>query len=293
MIESLPGRGLVERFTDEPVEALMSRLPAAEAFTVVEHLHGVRPLVQAFFNTTGEMGEVASGARLGSLGLFSPTPGLRWLASALEGESAGGDWLLKGRVRIPSPDSDGALVLVRRGDERRLAWVERGAPGVERCGTRTPCWLSLDGAAVAADLVSRPVTLADLHSHLEAYAGVWARAAAICARDGARALRRAARTAGYNASQVVAMGITEVEIPAELTAAAAAQGGGLVLAAAAARTLEDLAVKTAELRDRLGLALDGPFADEESAKTLSAFLGGVLMLESEVGHALGIPEEGE
>lgn len=331
MIDVLSGRALVARFAADPVEvpaiesvrerleSLISHLPAAEAFTVVEHLFGVRPLVEAFFEPREALVQVASGLQVGLLGLFTPTPELRWCAAAVEGEASGAGLLLRGKVRIPSPTADGSLVLVQMpGREHRLAWLDHGTRGVERHGSRTggpvrsdsPCWLAVEGAAVGPDLLSRPVTLAPgdaFYRRLETYAGIWSLAAALCARDGVRALRRAARTTAYrgrafSASQVVAMGITGVEIAAELTAAAAqrhlafaldepAPHGGLILAAAAARTLDDLALKTAELRHRVGLAVDGPFGEEGSAKILTTFLGGALMLESEVGHALGIPAQ--
>jgi len=83
-----------------------------------------------------------------------------------------------------------------------------------------------------------------------------------------------------------------VEIEADLTAAAVRRseaGGGLLTAAAAARALSAVAAKTEELRDAFGLAVDGPLAGGD-AKTLTAFLGGPLLLEGEVSRALGIPD---
>ena len=75
------------------------------------------------------------------------------------------------------------------------------------------------------------------------------------------------------------------------TAEDPAAAGGLVLATAAARTLSNLATKTAELRDRMSLAIDGPLADDGDARILTAFLGGPLMLESELARTLGISGE--
>jgi len=313
------GRVLVGRFgggwADVPATesagdwaaSLASHLPAAAAFAVLEHLFGVLPLLDAFFEPGGAIAEVASGVKLGSLGLFTPSPELGWAAAAVAGEPSGGGLLLRGGIRLPSPASDGSIVLVRLGDgpEHRLAWLDHGARGVgrRRSATEAPCWLDLEDVLVAHDSISRPVTLApgsELCRRLAAYAGAWALAAVICARDGVRSLRRAARIAGppgkaFNTSQLVAMGITEVEIEAELAAAAARRApddlsgaGGLALATAAARVLASLAVKTAELRDRTGLALDGPFADEGVARTLTAGLGGAPMLESELARSLGI-----
>jgi len=293
----------------EHVESLMSRLPAAEACAVVEHLFGVLPLLDGFFAPGPAIAELASGLKLGSLGLFTPTPEPGWAAAAVAAEPAGEGLLLRGAIRIPGPAS-GSIVLARLADgEHRLAWIDHDAPGVERRGSRTggpardgsPCWLALEGAAAGPDLVSRPVTPApgsDLFRHLESYAGVWALAASIAARDGVRALRRAARLNGhqgtaFSASQTVAMDIAGVEIEMELTLAAAQQHlasgeeGSLAVAAAAARTLAAVAARTAELRDLVGLEIDGPLADG-SAATLSAFLGGPLMIESELARALGI-----
>jgi hypothetical protein len=140
------------------------------------------------------------------------------------------------------------------------------------------------------------VDIGELGRHLETYAGVWALAAAICAADGVRALRRAARTTGhggtaFSAAQRVAMGITEVEIEAELVGVAARldfDSRGWAVAAAAARTLAALAAKTAELRDREGLLVDGPFALDGPARVLTAYLGGPAMAESELARALGL-----
>jgi hypothetical protein len=294
----------------EQVEGLMSRLPAAEACAVVEHLFGVLPLLDGFFEPRQE---VVSGPELGSLGLFTPTPEPGWAAAAVVGEVGGAGLLLRGEVRLPSPASGGSIVLVRlAGGDHRLAWIDHGAPGVERRGSRTggpvrdgsPCWLALEDATVGPDLVSRPVTPApgsDLFRHLESYAGVWALAAAIAARDGVRALRRAARLNGhqgtaFSTSQTVAMDIAGVEIEMELALAAAqrhlASGeegglGSLAVATAAARILAAVAARTAELRDLTGLEIDGPLAGG-SAAALSALLGGPAMIESELARALGI-----
>jgi hypothetical protein len=149
-----------------------------------------------------------------------------------------------------------------------------------------------------------PAPGSDLFRRLGDYAGVWALAAAIVARDGVRALRRAARINGhqgtaFSASQSVAMDIAGVEIEAELAVAAAqrhlalsAEGepgatASLAVAAAAAGALAAVAARTAELRDLTGLEIDGPLA-AGSAATLSAFLGGPAMIESELARALGI-----
>jgi hypothetical protein len=261
-------------------------------WTAIEHRLGVLPLLEAFFEPRGALDDVVAGRKLGALGLFTPTPEPGWGAGAVAGEPFGGGAILRGAVRLPWPAADGSIVLVRLGDaEHRLAWLDHDAPGVERRG-QVPCWLRIDGAMVGPDLLSRPVTLdpaGELLRYLEAYAGEWTSAAASCARDGVRVLRRAARTAGFQASQLVALGITEVEIEADLTASAVRRTGGLAVAAAAARTLGAVAAKTEELRDVFGLEIDGPLANG-SARALTAFLGGSLLLESALARHLGIGE---
>jgi len=281
----------------EWIEGLLARIPPAAALAVVEHRFGVLPLAGAFFEPQGWIEELAAGRRVGALGLFTPTPELRW-GAAVEGEPAGKGLLLRGEVRIASPAADGTVVLARTGPEHRLVWLDHSTAGVERSGSRgggtvcddSPCWLAISGTAAGADRVSRPVTPGpggDLFRSLETYAGLWAHAAAICAGHGVRALRRAARITGLNASQRVAMDITEVEIETELTATAIRLGaGGLAAATAAARILAAVAAKTGELRDLAGLDVESPL----DGPTLTAFLGGPLMLENELGCALGIPE---
>lgn len=242
------------------------------AFAALEQELGVLPLLEACF-------QAADGKRA-SLGLFTPRPEPGLEAAAIAGEPAGNGLRLKGRVRVPNPDAGASIVLVKAGDGHRLAWLDHGTPGVERRGD----WLAIEGATV--DLVSRPVEISELAGWLETYAGAWALAAAQAAREGVRALRRAARTSGFNASQWVALGITEVEIEADLTLAAARRNPGLAVAAAAARTLSMVAAKTEELRD-LGLEIEG------SLKSLAACLGGALFLENELARALGIGEARE
>ncbi|MEA2564241.1 MAG: hypothetical protein QOH06_5745 [Acidobacteriota bacterium] len=242
------------------------------AFAALEHELGVLPLLDAFF-AVGE-----ADRKRASLGLFTPRPEPGLEAAAIAGEPSGSGLRLTGKVRLSSPDSEASIVLVKTGDEHRLAWLDHGMPGVQRHGT----WLVIDGAVV--DLVSRPVRISELAGWLETYAGAWALAAAMAAREGVRDLRRAARTTGFNASQWVAMGITEVEIEADLTLAAARRRPGIAVAAAAARTLSMVAAKTEELRDATGLELEGPL------KVLASYLGGALFLENELARALHIGE---
>ena len=267
---------MIEAMTEpaaEQVEKLVSNLEDLEAFAELEHRFGVLPLLETFFGGIDP--------RRGALGLFTITPDLSWEAAAVAGDGL----VLRGEVRVASPNPDGVLVLARLdGPEHRLAWVEQ-AP--------VDGWLRLDGAAPGR--VSKPVTLgpgSEFFRCLEAYAGAWALAAAIQASHQVRALRRAARTTQHQgkpfaSSQWVSLSITEVEIEAELTLAAArGASGGLAVAAAAARTLHAIASRAVELRDQAGLKIEGD--PLETARALTAFLGGPLLIESELGHAMGI-----
>jgi hypothetical protein len=273
-------------------------------WAALEHRLGVLPLIAAFFEP-GALADLVAGRKLGALGLFTPAPEPGWGAVALAGERSGtvpNSALLRGDVRLPAATADGALVLVKLDGEHRLAWLDHRAPGVELRGDAAPFWLHADGAQVGLELLSRPVTLdpgGAFARCLETYAAGWAAAAVGCARDGVRELRRAARTAGFQSAQQVALGITEVEIEADLAAAAlrrAGEGdqegaGALLLAVAAARALSGVAARTTELRDAWGLRIDGPLANG-AATTLTAYLGGTLLLERELSRALGIGESG-
>lgn len=263
----------------EQVEKLLASHPegSLEAFAAIERRFGVLPLAEAFFDGLDP--------RRGALGLFTITPDLTWEAAAVAGERSGDGLVLNGEVRVASPNPGGVIVLVRLdGPEHRLAWVEQ-AP--------VDGWLRLDGCA--AGRVSKPVALgpgSEFFRCLEAYAGAWALAAAIQGAHQVHALRRAARTTDhqgkpFTSSQWVSLGITEVEIEADLTLAAAkGADGGLAVAAAAARTLHAIASRAAELRDEAGVKIEGD--PREAARALTAFLGGPLLIESELGHAMGI-----
>lgn len=247
-----------------------------------------RSAVQPFVETFFEGFDVGRG----SLGLFTPTPDMTLESAAVAGERFGEDILLRGEVRVPNPNADGAIVLVRLesalgsalGWEYRLAWVEP----VPLDGR-----LRLDG--VPAGRVSRPVTLdpgSEFLRCLEGYAGAWAISASIVASNEVRKLRRAARTTShdgkaFSTSQWVSLEITGVEIETELTALLCHSGeGGFAAAAAAARTLHAIADKAVELRDQAGLEIDGNF--QETARALTAFLGGPLRIENELARSLGI-----
>jgi hypothetical protein len=328
----------------EWVERLLAQLHGAAACALIEHLFAVLPLAAACFAPSagdappaGEarparaavVDDLAAGRYLGALGFCTPTPEMGWEAAAVAGEPAGGGLRLSGTVRLAHPAAEGALLLVREaGGGHRLAWlawpagqesrdgvpptsgtvVLQGSRSGGPVGGGAPRWLVLDGAAVGPEALSRPVALGrggTLARCLDAGAAVWALAAARLARDGARALRRAARLhrhggSPFSAAQQVAFGITAAEIEAELAVTAAeghlaaeeaagAAGQGLVLATAAARALAAVAARTAELHDRWGLPAEGPLAGAGAA-VLTAFFGGAPMLEWELGRALGIAD---
>lgn len=216
--------------------------------------------------------QVAAGKRA-SLDLFTPAPEPGLEAAAVAGKPVDGGLRLTGRVRVSDPDAEASIVLVRTGGEHRLAWLDHDTRGVGRRGD----WLTVEDALV--DRISRPVEISELRRWLESYAGAWALTAAMAAREAVRALRQAARTTGFNSSQWVAMGITEVEIEADLTLAAVKRHPSLAVAAAAARTLSLVAAKAEELRD-LGLETDGPQD--------VMYLGGALFLENELARSMGI-----
>jgi hypothetical protein len=251
----------------------LSARPLLAPLVVAENGYGVRPLVETFFEDLD--------ARRGTLGLFTPTPEMTLESTAVTGEQSGGDLLLRGEVRVPNPDADGAIVLARVEDGYRLAWVEP----VARDGR-----MRLDG--LPAYRVSRPVEIPDLLRHLEAYAGAWAISASIVASNEVRAIRRAARTTrhagkAFSTSQWVSLEISKLEIEAGLTALLCHDGDqGFAAAAAAARTLHAVATKRAELRDQAGLEIEGHFL--ETARAMTAFLGGPLRIECDLARTIGI-----
>jgi len=300
----------------ERIEGLMSAHPAAEACAVIEHAYGVLPLLDTFFDAATRQA-ISASCELGSLGFFTPEPELGW-GAAVDGEPAGGGVALRGEVRLPSPASDGSIVLVRLADARhRLAWIEHRAHGVERCGSRsggpasTPCWLHIEGAEIGEDFLSRAVTLApgtDLFRCLANYASVWALAAALAAHEGVRALRRAARTTKFRGGsfsgwQPLALGLAEAEIEAELAAASAFRyhaltpeerdeddAQALAVALGAARALDVVVLRTAELVDSFGLEVGGPLAGDLGRRSLTVFLGGAPQLEIELARVLDARE---
>jgi hypothetical protein len=324
-------RALIERYlpasTDVPpvssmsvpewVALVTSRLTAAQACAVVEHLFGVLPLMACFDRVDDTLAALASGAKLGALALFTPNPECAWGAVSLTGEWRAGALRLRGEVRLPDPAVDGAIVPVSlSGTEQRLVWLDLGADGVDRCDTRgdrratsavSPCWLRIDGASIESAAISHPITFArasDERQQLDAYAGVWALAAIKIATRIVLTLRRAARTtrchgrsAAFSSSQLVAMTLAEVEIETELVAAAidrAMSAGepaiGRMLALSAARVLGSAIETGRQLRDRMGLPFDDWLSDA-CAPALTMYLGGTPMLENELARALDIGQD--
>jgi hypothetical protein len=310
---ALPPAGRVER--------LAAELPAPEAFAVIEHLYGAAPLVAELLPAGELSAAVAAGETVGALGLFTPTPAaggdgsLGWGGAPLAGEAlAGGGLRLSGALRLATALADGALALARvreDGDEARhhLVWLE--IDDLERDGD-APVRVELEGAEVPAGAVSEPLDLSPggaLARRVARYAELWGLAAALAARGGVRALRRAARLAGFQAHQLVAMPLTEAEIEAEAALAAVrlrlaeepdeASGGPPTLswatALAAARALAAAAGTARALRDRFGLEADeSVLADPSAATALAAWLGGPGFLEHELSRSItrGLDREG-
>lgn len=251
----------------------LSARPLLAPFVVVENSYGVRPLLETFFEDL-DVGR-------GTLGLYTPTPEMTLESAAVTGELSGGDLLLRGEVRVPNPGADGAVVLARVDDGYRLAWVEP----VARDGR-----LRLDG--LPAYRVSKPIEIPELLEYLEAYAGAWAISASIVAANEVRKIRRAARTTqhegkAFSTSQWISLEISKLEIEAGLTSLLCHDGDqGFAAAAAAARTLHVVAMKRAELRDQAGLEIEGHFL--ETARAMTAFLGGPLRIECDLARTLGI-----
>lgn len=318
------GEALMARFTTSPsppvvarsiqdwVRILTSRLTMGQACSVAAHLFGVLPLIDAFVDRgDSRLAAVRSGATLGALGLFTPSPEEGW-GGAIVGEFSGQALRVSGDVRVASSAAEGSIVLVQVGAaDQRLAWLDHHARGVELRATRdggpprnqAPRWLAVDGATIAVAHVSRPVTLvpgAELYEWLERYVAVWSLFALEYTRATLRSLRRTARAGRrghavpFSASQVMMMDLGELEIETELVAIAAARcpaeaalhPAGLVLALAAARALAHVAAKASELRDHLGLALDGPLTDDGAAAWLAAHVGGAPTLTNELARTL-------
>jgi hypothetical protein len=296
------------------VDTLTSRLPAHQACAVAEHLFGVLPLVETFFESDdARLASVRSGEALGALGLFTPTPAGDWGAT-IAGKFVGDGLLAWGEVRLASAAADGSIVAVRVGEgDQRLAWVDHRMTGVQLRGigegtsppSHAPKWIELDGVTIASAHVSRSVRLepgAELYERLERYAAAWSLLTLAYTRATIRSLRRAARNTRRqglaeecSASQLLMMDIGELEIETELTSLASTRDvgegvrhpSGLVAALAAARALAGVAAKAREVRDQWGLPLDGPLADDGTAALLASYIGGAWMLESELARAVG------
>jgi hypothetical protein len=304
----------------ERVQRLAAELPAPEAFAVIEHLYGVAPLVAALL-PAGELSRaVAAGDTMGALGLFTPTPAGGWGGAMLTAEalSEAGCLRLSGSLRLAGSSADGALALARIGPRTEDRTGDPGEAEGARChlvwigladlegDSEAPFRVVLDRAEVPAGGVSGPLDLSpegELARRVARYAELWALAAALTAQGGVRSLRRAARLAGFQGHQLVAMPLTEAEIEAECALAAArqrlAESGAATsaesaptlswaTALAAARALAGTADAARRLWQGFGLeAEDGSsFADPFAETALAAWLGGPTFLEHELGRAL-------
>lgn len=300
----------------EPFEAALS---PRQALATAEHVFGVLPLLESFAGDAADpvLAAVRAGERRAALGCFTPNPELSWRAAAITGTLEGDGLVLTGVARLATI-ADATLLIAHAAGELRLALVDHGGSGVSLGAAREgvalpqpdrPCWLRLDRAPVPWPRVSAPIdldpTTGEAGRRLEAYAGIYARLAADQAWRGARALRRVLRTArhgdlAWSGSQLLAFGLTEIEIEIDLLRSAiaiadenpaetstSARPRNLALAASAARMLAQTARQTSELAVRAGLAPGGPFA-EDGAQWLEAFLGGAWMTESELARTLGL-----
>jgi hypothetical protein len=311
------GETLIARFTGRSVEPLAAasvpdcvdlltaRLNPVHACSIAEHLFGVLPLIDTFFESSdSRLAAVAAGTALGTLGLFTPTPDGGWGAAAIVGEHHDRALRVWGEVRVASYTADGSIVLVRLGDgDQRLVWLDHQSTGVMLRGSRTggpssrraPRWLLVEGATIVDAHVSRPVMLVpgqELYGRLEQWAAIWSLVALEYTRATVRRLRQAVRTTRrrghaepFSASQLVTMDLAELEIETELTLIAArhhftreaTHPSGLLLALSAA-----------QLRDDLGLSIDGALTDDGASALLAAHVGGTLGLEHELALALDL-----
>jgi hypothetical protein len=295
--------------TLEWLERLTASAEIAYALPILEHLFGVLPLLDLLeggAESADVRRAIARGEVRACLGLFTPTPEFSWTASAVRGQLHSAHATLTGEVRIQSGPAHPAaldtwvLALARfPGSELRLALFSTK--------TMTPLssWLVLDEVHVGNAFLSSPVGVRKgepAWRALDAYAGVYAFVAALYARRGLRAIRRALRKtvrggAAFNTSQVLAMGTTELEVQvtllttasrAHLESDAGAAGNGLALAASAARLLSQVAVRTVELRAKAGVTGPGPLSSSSTQDVIDIALGGQLLIESELACAIGI-----
>ncbi len=291
--------------SEAPAEArvlhLLAERPAAEAFARIEHEFGVLPLLERFFDAA-LYDEILADGKVGTLGLCTPTPEPGWEQAAIDAVADGSGALVSGAIRLANAKADGAIVLVRWAESpHRLAWLDRPA---EPASSGSVGWWRFEGVAVGPERLSRgidPAPGSALFAHLSDYASLWALAATSCAREGVHVLRRAVRLAvhrgkSWSGAQSVALGITELEIEADLAASAVrrhraldpAERGSredLAVAAAAARILQRVAARPGELSRDLGIDVLGPLVEEPTAG-LSVALGGSPLLEAELARVL-------
>jgi len=311
------------------IEALTAALPPCRTLPLLEHFCGALPLLAAAFPASSQPREVAPARRgevLLALGLFTPNPAFSLGDGAMAALPAGEDgFTLAGKIRLSSdPAAEGTrgvVVLLHLPDgQGRLGLLPLPASGVEVRGS----WLFATGAPLAGSEVSGPLSSSGgipTPEVLDRLAATSALAAALHARGGITALRRAAREAtggrdgaALSSSQLVAMGLTELEIEVALAESAARQhlsplpgeapaappavagrGGeevfgrpGLALATAAVGILTAVAERTARLEVEAGLAVGGPLATARDREAARLFFGGPRMAESALATSLDL-----
>lgn len=311
----------------ERLERLTAALPVHEAMAAAEHLFAVVPLAAEHLRSDDLARTLAAGDTVGGLGLFTPSPASDsesgcWSGAALAAEPAAesaGGLRLSGNLRLASRLVDGALALARvasdGGERHHLVWIDLGSTsGAARSSApdSAPVRHVLDGVEVGPELVSEALDLSPaggLARSVARYAELWGFAAASVARAGAQGLRRAARLAGYQAHQLVAMPLTEIEIETEAALVAVrlridetgeARSGdpagatdlSWAAALSAARALDATVGATRSLSDRFALEPEGPLAGD-GTQALTAWLGGTAFLEHELARSLGIGAAGE
>lgn len=307
------------------MENLVCSIGFDQAISIIEHLWGVIPILDFFHNETDSpngLGLLLSGNQLGTLGIFTPTPLFSFTSATVSAlATADNELELTGEIRA-SGDSPHCSVVLTRTDDNilRLAVVFAQSEGVGITETRggvalgRGAWWNLHGVKVSRDLISAPLLSLDvLTPILDAYAVAYALVAVLYAKRGVLSLRSALRktvhaSMSFNMSQVVAMGITEIEIQVDLLECAVRQQidgagfgsalrskrsnisevSGLVLAATASRILCLITDKAMELDSEAGMTCsDWPFSTSPHSLARTTF-GGRLMLESELARTMGL-----
>ncbi|MFV2196810.1 hypothetical protein [Nocardiopsis sp. LOL_012] len=279
--------------------------PAATAVT--EHLHGVVPLLDLFGDgPSGLSSDIRLGRRLAALGLFTPNSLFSMPASAVHGRAEGDRIVLAGRFRYAAGHAEVSVVQVDTGDDVRLALLPHTLDGLTprtANGPGTEGWADLDGAVLAREELSRPVTWEDsdpLVAAVDAYAWTFVRYAYPWSlrliSDLRRLLAETESGAGadvLSTSQYIAHELTRAEIEAVLSGAAAAAGpgakdegpGGQSTMAVLLSCL-DLLQRASGLSERMAEEFGLPRGS--AVTSARALFGGRRMVEGELARRMGL-----